>query len=116
MPATISSLHSYPVKSCAGMNHQRAAITSAGLELDRHWVIVDRHGIFMTQRTYPKMALIQPGIDAANLTLTAPGMPAIIVPRQTACEPSDAVPVRIWAADTLGADECGEVRAEEHTS
>src|SRR3546814_8025862 len=36
-------------------------------------------------------------------------MPAIIVPRQTACEPSDAVPVRIWAADTLGADEGGEV-------
>src|SRR3546814_10196102 len=97
------------------MNHQRAAITSAGLELDRHWVIVDRHGIFMTQRTYPKVALIQPGIDAANLTLTAPGMPAIIVPRQTACEPSDAVPVRIWAADTLGADEGGEV-ARDRTS
>src|SRR3546814_19462453 len=81
MPATISSLHSYPVKSCAGMNHQRAAITSSGLELDRHWVIVDRHGNFLTQRTYPKMAPIQPGIDAANLTFKAPGMPAIHDPR-----------------------------------
>src|SRR3546814_3683275 len=26
--------------------------------------------LFRSQRTYPKMALIQPGIDAANLTLT----------------------------------------------
>src|SRR3546814_12826184 len=104
MPATISSLHSYPVKSCAGMNHQRAAITSAGLELDRHWVIVDRHGIFMTQRTYPNMALIQPGIDAANLTLTAPGMPALILPRQTAFQPPDPGPAKTWAAATPGPD------------
>jgi len=112
MPVTITSLHSYPVKSCAGLTHRNAAITAAGLERDRHWVIVDQYGIFMTQRTYPRMALVRPALDAGgNLTLSAPGMPAVTVPAPLRA-PSDAiqaVPVRIWSADTLGADEGDDV-------
>jgi uncharacterized protein YcbX len=105
MPAKIASLHSYPVKSCAGLSHDRAIITPAGLEHDRCWVIVDAQGIFMTQRTYPKMALVHPSLNDDSLVLNAPGMPAIAVSRHTADTAENAVPVRIWAADTLGADE-----------
>lgn len=107
MPFAIASLHSYPVKSCAGLTHQQAIITPGGLEHDRHWVIVDQYGIFMTQRTYPRMALIHPRIDDGVLTLSAPGMPDITVP-QPALDTPPAIPVRIWAADTLGADEGDE--------
>jgi uncharacterized protein YcbX len=104
MPFAIASLHSYPVKSCAGLTHQQATITPGGLENDRHWVIVDQYGIFMTQRTYPRMALVRPRVEDGILTLSAPGMPDITVPRPTP-DAARAVPVRIWAADTLGADE-----------
>jgi uncharacterized protein YcbX len=104
MSFTIASLHSYPVKSCAGLTHQQATITAGGLEHDRHWVIVDQYGIFQTQRTVPRMALIHPSIDDGVLTLTAPGMPELIVPKPAPDSPR-AVPVRIWSADTLGADE-----------
>ncbi len=105
MPVTVLSLHSYPVKSCAGLTHDQALITQAGLNFDRNWVIVDEYGIFMTQRTCARMALIQPALDAQTLTLSAPGVPAINVPLQAPVALPAKVHVRIWSADTLGYDE-----------
>ncbi len=107
MTPRILSLHSYPVKSCAGISHDQALVHRGGLPMDRHWVIVDAKGIFMTQRQYARMALVQPGLPEGNegaLTLSAPGMPLLTVRGQSAAEPRQ-VAVRIWAADTIGADE-----------
>ncbi|MYN12553.1 MOSC domain-containing protein [Pusillimonas sp. TS35] len=113
MTLRILSLHTYPVKSCAGLRHDEIRAGTGGLSMDRQWVLVDRYGIFMTQRQYPRMALIHPafpeGFDGA-LALSAPGMPVLAVPpAQLHAAPQSAapakVPVRIWGADTLGADE-----------
>ncbi|NYT58511.1 MOSC domain-containing protein [Alcaligenaceae bacterium] len=103
MSLSILSLHTYPVKSCAGIDHTRVAISQGGLFLDRQWVIVDDKGVFLTQRQHARMALIQPSLHNSDLTLSAPGMPDLEVPwlRDTGA----ALPVRIWAADTLGLDE-----------
>jgi hypothetical protein len=58
---TVSSLHVYPVKSCAGSQ-------VASLEIDRWGVVHDRRFMvyrsgsaarFITQRTHPRMALMQ---------------------------------------------------------
>lgn len=111
MTVTVLSLHSYPVKSCAGLTHDEAFITQAGLSFDRNWVIVDQYGIFMTQRTCARMALIQPALDAHNLSLDAPGMPTIKIPLQAPDAPPAKVHVRIWSADTLGYDE-GDTAAQ----
>src|SRR5690606_34300919 len=90
---------------CAGISHAQARISQSGLLFDRQWVIVDEHGVFMTQRQYPAMALIQPHVDNGDLTLSAPGMPDILVPWLTDTDEPAQIPVRIWAADTLGFDE-----------
>ncbi|MFW7340657.1 MOSC N-terminal beta barrel domain-containing protein [Pollutimonas sp. H1-120] len=111
MTASILSLHSYPVKSCAGIDHAQASISQSGLLLDRQWVIVDGKGLFMTQRQYARMALIQPGFQAGDLTLHAPGMPVITVPWLIETSEPAQVPVRIWRSDTLGFDEGDEVAA-----
>jgi uncharacterized protein YcbX len=105
MPITLSALYRYPVKSCAGLSHEHCAITQGGLALDRHWVIVDQHNTFMTQRTYARMALIQPSLNTEHLTLDAPGMPALAIPWINENPAPAALPVRIWKADTLGFDE-----------
>ncbi|GAB2904111.1 MOSC domain-containing protein [Paralcaligenes ginsengisoli] len=105
MSISVLSLHSYPVKSCAGLAHETAPITAAGMPFDRNWVIVDQHGIFMTQRSYARMALIQPGLDADCLSLSAPGMPAIAIALRSTDPAPTQVPVRIWSSDTLGYDE-----------
>ncbi len=103
MSITITQLRTYPIKSCAGLSHDAAAFSHAGLQWDRHWVMVDGDGLFMTQRQYPRMALIQPSLTESRLEIRAPGMPDISVPLEAA--PSQAIPVRIWKSDTLGQDE-----------
>lgn len=105
MTISILSLHTYPVKSCAGITHTKVAISQSGLFLDRQWVIVDGNGVFLTQRQHAKMALIQPALQKGDLTLSAPGVPDVLVSWLTNTAEPTQVPVRIWAADTLGFDE-----------
>ena len=106
MSPTIHSLYSYPVKSCAGIAHTRIRISEAGPDQDRHWVVVDAQGVFMTQRQHPRMVLIQPRPQADGLWLRAPGQADCFVPAPAPEAP--AVPVAIWGAGTLGADQGDE--------
>jgi len=109
MRPTIHSLYSYPVKSCAGIAHTRIRVSEAGPAHDRHWVIVDARGVFLTQRQYPRMVLIQPEPQADGLWLRAPGQADCFVPAPSPEAP--AVPVAIWGAATLGADQGDEAAA-----
>jgi uncharacterized protein YcbX len=109
MSVVISDLYTYPVKSCAGIPHTHSPVTQAGLTFDRRWVMVDHRGIFMTQRTCARMALIRPGATADHLTLDAPGMPTIKVLSRAGGGAPAQVPVRIFRADTIGFDEGDDV-------
>ena len=62
MPITVSQLYHYPVKSLGGIPLHTAHLNARGIEVDRHWMVVDNKGKFRTQREVPKMALIQPHI------------------------------------------------------
>jgi uncharacterized protein YcbX len=104
MTISILSLHTYPVKSCAGITHAQISVTPAGLHNDRHWVVVDHAGRFVTQRSQPRMALVQPAFDETALFLDAPEMPTLRISLHRA-EAGAPVPVRIWNSDTLGQDE-----------
>ena len=103
MSIVITQLYTYPIKSCAGLAHNAIAFSQAGLQWDRQWVIVDGDGQFMTQRQYPRMALIRPSFLNSHLHIQAPEMPDIVVPLKA--ELKQALPVRIWKSDTLGQDE-----------
>lgn len=109
MSVVISGLYTYPVKSCAGIAHTHSPVTQAGIAFDRRWVMVDHRGIFMTQRTCARMALIRPGVTADRLTLDAPGMPTITVLSSTDDVAPAQVPVRIFDTDTIGFDEGNNV-------
>jgi len=112
----LSALHLYPIKSCAGITLQEATITGAGLMsahiYDREWMVVDMHGEFLTQRDYPRMALIQPRLRLDTLELRAPGMLRLELPLDLpAPEQLPAtMKVRVWN-DTLAAYDCGETAA-----
>lgn len=110
MTISILSLHTYPVKSCAGITHAQVSVTPAGLLHDRHWVVVDHEGRFITQRSQPRMALVQPAIDETALFLDAPEMPTLRISLQRS-ETEPPVPVRIWNSDTLAQDE-GDTAAQ----
>ncbi len=56
----ISELYIYPIKSLAGIAKETVEITNTGLKHDRRWMLVDDNNVFLSQRTHPQMALLQP--------------------------------------------------------
>jgi uncharacterized protein YcbX len=82
-PITLAQIWVYPIKSLGGVRVARAAVTEAGsLRLDREWVVVDTAGHKLWQGDLPRMALTRCSLDAAAITVTAPGMAPLVVPRR----------------------------------
>jgi molybdenum cofactor sulfurtransferase len=63
----VESLSVYPIKSCAGFSVPLGAawdVRPEGLAWDREWCLVHQGtGAALSQKRYPKMALIRPSID-----------------------------------------------------
>lgn len=72
-------------------------MTSRGLMYDRRWMVVDGQGKFMSQRRFPRMALISVAIGD-RLKISAPGMADLSVPLVS--ESDEFVRVEVWG------DEC----------
>ncbi len=66
---TVSGLTIYPVKSCRGVAVKQAFLEPQGLKFDRRWMVVDESGRFLTQREYPRLALVGVVLAEDNLTL-----------------------------------------------
>ncbi|MES2401334.1 MAG: MOSC N-terminal beta barrel domain-containing protein [Pseudomonadota bacterium] len=99
--AVLSRLFVYPVKSCAGIEVQEAILTETGLEFDRAWMVVDGQGDFLTQREFPRMALVKPQLKHHEMVLRAPGMLALHIQLN---EVEESVQVRIWEEDVKAYD------------
>lgn len=106
---TISALYTYPIKSCGALSHERIALTETGLAYDRHWMLTDEDGTFLSQREHAKMALIQPRLLPDALEVSAPNMPPLYVPLQSAPRPPR--PVSVWRDTVLGVDEGDDAAA-----
>lgn len=70
----------YPVKSARGIEVDRAEVDALGLRHDRRWMAVDAEGRFLSQRTVPRMAVIETAIDGERLRLTAPDAAPLALP------------------------------------
>jgi hypothetical protein len=114
---TVTALHYYPIKSCRGWALDSAKLSPRGIENDRWMMLVDSNGQFLTQREHPRMALIEPKIEAARLNLSAPGMPPleiaiqpdgaarkVVVWRSTCAAVDQGDPVSGWLSSYLGVD------------
>jgi uncharacterized protein len=104
----IGQLFIHPIKSCAGIAVDEAALIETGFEYDREWMVVDREGDLVTQRELPRMALIQPTLRASDLVLRAPGMLALHL--QLGAVEGDCR-VRVWD-DTVDAFDMGDLAAQ----
>lgn len=65
----LESLHIYPLKSCQGQQLETMTMTSEGPVGDRQWMLIDDQGVFLTQRTVPKLATIQVMVNEQGLNL-----------------------------------------------
>lgn len=54
----LQDIYIYPVKSLAGIRMTEAEVEEKGFRHDRRWMLVDKEGRFVSQREYPKLALL----------------------------------------------------------
>lgn len=65
----IQDLYVYPIKSLAGIRLTEAKVEERGFEYDRRWMLIDEFGQFVSQRTFPLMAMLRVEIGADSLSV-----------------------------------------------
>jgi uncharacterized protein len=70
----IRALFVYPVKSCGAIALDHAQLETQGLAWDRHWMVVDANGRFVSQREYASMARIVPVFAQDGVHLSMDGV------------------------------------------
>jgi len=106
----LAALHIYPVKSLRGVAVESAEVDTLGAVGDRRFLVVDPAGVFLTQRTVPRMALVGAFLDDSSLALRSDGSGEIRV-RRTSDPHAPLVPVRVWQSEGLQAEYCGDAPA-----
>lgn len=103
----LSEVNIYPVKSLRGIALAESPVETRGLRYDRRWMLVDPNGQFMTQRDFPRMALIETSVNGSGLTVRFDGRELAV--------PGDAdkgpVEVGIWEGPVAAAMFGDEINA-----
>jgi uncharacterized protein len=72
----LTQINVYPVKSLDGFSPDSAIVEKRGLQHDRRWLITDTDGMFLTQRTNPKMAMLRATIEGDCLVIQEKNKPS----------------------------------------
>jgi len=97
----VVSIHIYPIKSLGGISLQSAKVLGRGLEYDRRWVLIDKKGMFQSQRTFPNMALFSISITQESLRVKAPDDSVLSIPFKPEGEKRI---VKIWNDEVRGVE------------
>jgi uncharacterized protein YcbX len=100
--ATITGLFVYPLKSARAVSCPRVRLSATGFEWDRQWMLINAHGVFLSQRTHPQLACVVPELGPAELWLRAPGLAALRLPLSSS---GAHRPVRVHGDACVGVDE-----------
>ena len=95
----LSALYIYPIKSAAGIPQKTVQLTARGLQHDRRYMVVGPDGQFMTQRRFPKMAVIRAQMIDEQLAISAPGLPNLRLPVPTG--EYGKIEAEVWGDRTL---------------
>ena len=80
MEPIVDSLFIYPLKSAGGIQVQSMEIGLKGPKWDRHWMLCDSNGRFLSQRTHPQMSQIKTQIHGETLLLEYENQTPLEVP------------------------------------
>ena len=104
----LSALIYYPIKACRGFEVTETNVERMGLAHDRRMMVATPEGHFLTQREYPKLALVTPSISSDKLTLSAPGTEGLTIP---ILKSGPTRSVDIWRSRGVQAVDQGELAA-----
>ncbi|QMU31487.1 MOSC domain-containing protein [Adhaeribacter radiodurans] len=105
----LSDIYIYPIKSLGGVRVNEAIVEPQGLQYDRRWLLVDDTNTFLTQRVFPKMALLQVQLLPTGLLVTHKQQVAesLFVPFDSNNYLNTPLTVTIWD-DTVSAVEVSQ--------
>jgi uncharacterized protein YcbX len=106
---TISSLIYYPIKACRGFEVESSQVERMGLQYDRRMMVTTPEGEFLTQREYPRLALVTPTLQEGTLELSAPEVDSLQINIQTS---GTSHSVNIWKSKGVAAIDQGEEAAQ----
>ena len=69
----LAAINIYPVKGARGIPLASAALEPRGLAGDRRWMLVDANGRFISQREFPRLALLGVAQTETGLRLSMGG-------------------------------------------
>ena len=105
MDARIASILLYPLKGATGIPVDAAEVRVTGLAwggvADREWMAVDRNGRFVSQREFPRLALVRAAIEDGRVVLHAPGLAPIALAADTGGRAREVV---VWSSQVRGFD------------
>lgn len=107
-PVRVAALYIHPLKSAQGVRVPELQLDARGAVNDRRWLLVDPHGVAITQRERKRLALIRPSLPSPGLTLDADGRETLPVPVPAE---SPARLVTVWESDVLAVDAGNEAAA-----
>ncbi len=106
----VTDLFVHPLKGAAPVRVQRLRLDALGAVGDRRWLLMDDHGVALTQREVPRLARIRAELPMhdgaiagdAPLTLHRHGAVQLVVPPAPPSAPLRTV--RVWDDDVALAD------------
>jgi uncharacterized protein len=107
----IRALFVYPVKSCGAIALDEALLEAEGLKWDRHWMVVDEAGQFVSQREYAVMARIVPTFIEGGVQLSMSGMTSTLLLSYAPRGEARRVSATVWD-DTFEALDEGDEAAQ----
>lgn len=96
MDVRLSAINVYPVKGIRGEPVSGGLVEPAGLRGDRRWILADAQGIFLSQRSFPRLALLSGTFDGTTLKLSGPDLEPMTIPVP---DGSSRMRVRVWRDD-----------------
>jgi len=94
----LTGIHTYPIKGCYRLSHDRAEVQPWGLAGDRRWLLIDpATGRALTQRESVRLTQVRPEESGpgGDLVIRTPGSAELNVARPTH---GDLVTVTVWSS------------------
>jgi uncharacterized protein YcbX len=111
--ARVQDLIVYPLKSARACPRREVQVEDRGLAFDRHWMLVDERGRFLTQRTHPRLAILPVQVHDDCLTLGPTGAQGLLTvpsPESAVERPPPLRRIEVWSHHG-DAEDCGDAAA-----
>ncbi len=92
----LTEINIFPVKSLDGYSPKSAIVEKQGLQYDRRWMITDLDGLFMTQRTNGRMALLKAVVENDILSIFEKENPENGIEMPVSSQIIETVTAEIW--------------------